>query len=125
MLKINIVNIEKKQIIATGEPYLEVEAKFTIGKEVFTKMLGYPVETTKEAILEDLNKHLSNEKIERSQRESNIKAEAQNVALDDTISSLQGEEIIATEDETVTTDKTKVSKKNGSKSTKKKSNKKS
>ena len=116
MLKVIIKDIQKKQIVATGEPFLEVEAIFTIGEEVFTKMLGYPVDATKEAITEDLAKHLQTEKLDRQQRETNKVVEAQDAAAEETINSLMGEEIVAEEEETANAGETK-SKKSGSKNT--------
>ncbi len=117
MLKVKIVDIQKKQIVATGEPYLDVEAKFTIGKEVFTKKLGYPTDTTTEEITADLTKHLQTEKLDRQQRETNKEVEALDAAADETITNLQGKEIIAAEEETAVAGETKA-KKSGSKSTK-------
>lgn len=111
MLKVKIIDIEKKQIVATGEPFLDVTAEFTVDKEVFTKKLGYAEGTTRTEITVDLKKHLANERTEREQRETNEKVEALDAATEETINSLKGEEIVADEVETVKTGKAK-SKKN-------------
>lgn len=111
MLKVKIVDIQRKQLVATGEDFLDVEAEFTLGEEVFIKKLGYPTDTPKAEIKIDLEKHLKNEIQERQQRETNKEVEALDAAAEDTINSLTGEEIVADEVETVTTGKTK-SKKN-------------
>lgn len=121
MLKVKIVHIEKKHIIATGEPYLDVEAKFTVGKEVFVKKLGFPVGTTEKEMTAELRKHLFTEHKERKQRENELKAEAQDAATDKIISNLEGEEIVVTEAETAQADKAKAKKSGSSKTKGKKS----
>ncbi len=115
MLKVKITKIEKKQIVATGEPYLEVTAEFTIGKEKLVKMLGYAADTTEAEIVADLNKHLQTEKVDREQRANNEKVAAQDAATEETINNLEGKEIIATEEETAEAGETKVKKSGTSK----------
>lgn len=98
MHKAKIVKIEKKQIVATGEPFLDVTVEFRLeGAKVFIKKLGYPVGTTEKEIKADLNKHMQTEVLDREQRAQNVKAEAQDAATDQLINNLEGEEIIATE----------------------------
>lgn len=120
MLKVKIIDIQKKAIVATGEPFLDVTAEFTIGEEVLTKKLGYPIDTPKEDIAEDLKKHLQTEKLDRQQRETNKVVEAQDAAAEETINSLQGEEIIAAEEETANAGDTKAKKSGTSKNNAKK-----
>lgn len=119
MVKAKIKSIEPQVIVATGERYLDVALEIVDGKETKELKLGFPIDTTKEDILEEAKKQAENYQLEKAQRATQEVADAHSAHVAE-LQDLQGEEIAAPELEDAEAETTKGAKNNGSKNTTKK-----
>ena len=93
-MKTKILNIEKKTMVASGEPFLEATVQVMDGSKVLdTKVFGYPADTTAEAIREDAKKYGKLYVSEIAQREKQQVEDAHDAQAQKTISTLHGEEL--------------------------------
>lgn len=116
MVKAIIKSIEPAEIVATGERYLDVAVHIVDGKETKELKLGFPIDTTKEDILAEVQKQAENYQLEKAQRAKQDVEDAHSAHVAE-LQDLQGEEIAAPELEDAEADTSKGAKKNGSKTT--------
>lgn len=113
MVKAIIKSIEPAEIVATGERYLDVAVEVVDGKLTELRKLGFPIDTTKEDILAEVQKQAETYQLEKVQRANQIVEDAHSAHVAD-LQDLQGEEIAAPELEDAEAETTKGAKKNGS-----------
>ena len=99
MITIKIISIDKKEIVATGEPYLDVAVQLTdtdIKKPILRK-LGFAIDTPKATIKAEVKKMAETYRLEKAQSAQDIKVVAQDAHVTD-LKDLEGEEVATLED---------------------------
>ena len=99
MASIQIVEVRKGTIVATGERFLEVLANITDGEQTIPRNFGFSMETTKDDIQAELGKVLELYEQEKVQAEANAERDAEDATADETITALEGLEITSDKQE--------------------------